>query len=249
MQEKGKSALGLVLVLAVAVALSGYALSTFAAGQSTNTDTSQEKTLYVSGIGTVKAAADQVSITLGVVTQTLTAQEAVQENAAKMTAIVTAIKNIGISGDDISTSYFNLYPVYSYDKDTWVQTQIIGYRVENTITVTTKVLDNAGPIIDTATSAGANQVNSISFQLSDETQKQLQSQALTLACQNAKEKANTVANALGVSIVGVKTINTQGVYPYPIPVYKSDVAGAASTPILPGLQEYTVTVDVVYLIG
>lgn len=256
MQEKNR-AVNIVLVSAVivAVALSCFSVGALTYGQKVDAlslapnGSVQEKTLSISGVGTVKAAPDEVVINLGVTTEAVTAEEAVQENAAKMTSVVNAITGVGVKQSDIETSSYSLYPIYKYDPETYEST-LIGYRVQNTVTITTKMLDQAGTIIDATAQVGANQVNSIAFQLSDDVQKQLQNEALTLASQNAKGKAEILADALNVKIVGVKTVNIGSAYtPPPVPIYKAGTAEAApETPILPSEQELTVYVDVVFII-
>ena len=61
-----------------------------------------------------KISPDKVSITLGVETQEKTAKEAGAKNAELMNAIINSLKGLGLTTDEISTSYFNVYPVYEY---------------------------------------------------------------------------------------------------------------------------------------
>ena len=99
----------------------------------------------VTGMATDYVKPDQLNISFGVETQEKTAKEALDSNSVQMNNIISAIKQSGISESEISTSSFNIYPVYeSYeDKLTgrWTQ-EIVGYGVSNIITVQTSKLRN-----------------------------------------------------------------------------------------------------------
>ena len=70
------------------------------------------------------------------------------------------------------------------------------------------------------------------------------------AVDDARSKANALASAAGVSIVGVSTI-TEVSAPMPYPQYERSMAAAdvAGTPVLAGTTEISVSVSIVYRIG
>lgn len=240
--------IAMISALVVALVLSGLSFtSSILIDRSTENNIAQQKTLSCSGDGAVKAMPDQVQLDLGVITQSPVAAKAVQDNAEQMNTVILAITGVGIARGNISTSTYNLYPIYHYDEKTGNQT-LVGYKVQNTVTVKTSMLEKAGTIIDAATAAGANQVNSISFGLSEDTKNQLQFQALALACQNAKQNADTSAAALGLKITGIKTVNF-GTISLPQPMSITATPSATSTPIFPGEQTLSVTIYVTYLIS
>jgi uncharacterized protein YggE len=66
----------------------------------------------------------------------------------------------------------------------------------------------------------------------------------------ARAKADALASAAGVSIIGVASISEQSSpTPWPVPYAGALRADEAATPIMPGTSEITVSVSVVYLIG
>ncbi len=219
-----------------------------AANTAANTLTgSPEYTLSITGVGTVSVDPDQAMVSLGVMIQATKASDAVAMNAEKMSDVVTALQKLDLSEDDIQTSWYSLYPIYEWDEERRTQI-LVGYQATNTITVTTSDLTLIGTIIDDATAAGANQVNSITFKVSDEIESQLEEEAYKKACADAKAKADIIAEALNVKIVGVKSISTSSAGPiYPRPVTYEAKAGF-DTPIFPGESEVTTTVYVEFLI-
>lgn len=241
-----------ILVLAVLIAgFCGYAFSASPSPNSTfSNGNSDRNTMVVVGTGTVKASPTIAKLTLGVTTQAETATDALEQNAERMNRVISALKNMGITEDEIETSYFSLSPLYGYD-DKWSQPKIVGYRVTNRLFLTTGNFDMLGRIIDEAVRAGANEVYGVYFTLKDEELASLKQQARVKAAQAASSAAATLASALDVEIVGVAQVVEQWYSPYPyyrlLETYGTP-AENAKTPIIPGEQEITVTIQATYLI-
>ena len=143
-----------ILVLAFAVNL------TPAENQATAEVTpfpSREKVISVTGTATSSVEPDLLVIQFGVEIQEDTAREALESNSLLMNGVVDSIKSIGISEDEISTSRFNIHPVYGRYNEQTGESPLIGYRVTNTISVETTNLNAAADIIDNGVAAGANQ--------------------------------------------------------------------------------------------
>ena len=73
-----------------------------------------QPSLNLSATGEVKVAPDMATITFGVVTEAATAQEAMAQNAARMTQVAAALRRAGIAERDIQTSGLNLQAQYDY---------------------------------------------------------------------------------------------------------------------------------------
>jgi len=210
----------------------------------------EKRVINVSGQGIIKASPDIAYITLGVVTEDADAHEAQRKNAEKMDKIVSAIKNLGIKDEDIKTVSYNIYPKYNYDNNTGVS-NIIGYSVNNSVQVTVRDILKTGEIIDLAAENGANTSGSISFGLSD--YDSCYNEALKVAVENAKKKAETIAGALGVSLKLPVSITENIGYQQPPIIYydstlitKADEAERVATPIESGTLEVRASVAVVY---
>jgi hypothetical protein len=170
--------------------------------------------LHVRGEAELKVAPNQVTILLGVTTQNKTSKSALTDNNRSMNKIITALNETGISSKndnkEITTQSFNIQPVWSSrpraltTNEEWKPT-ITAYRVNNTIKVVTAKLDLIGDIITKATAAGANQIQSIDFDLSNP--RQYREAAIESAIQNANTDAGFVAKASGLKVSGIKTIH------------------------------------------
>lgn len=209
----------------------------------------QLKLITVNGQGKIQAKPDISYVNLGVVTEAPTAKAAAQANTEAMNKVVNAVKTFGITKDAIKTSNYRVEPVYKYDPRGAQPPTLTGYKVYNTVAVTTNLLDKLGQIIDAAVDNGANTVDSIRFGLKDE--DATVQQAIQKAMDNARDKADTAAKAAGVRIKGVHTVRVDTPPPPPRYMdYQKSAARAASeqapTPIESGEIEVIVTVNVEY---
>jgi len=216
-----------------------------------------QSVVSTSGTATVKVNPDKVSITIGVDTQGKTAEEAAQENAKIMEQVLAALKKLGIEDEQISTNWYNVYPVYEYRSPPCVEiypqpvecqpkSELTGYRASNSVTVTLDADANVGEVIDAAVAAGANNVNGAYFFVSDEKQQEIRDSLIEKAINNARGRADKAANAVAMDITGVKSISLNDVY---FPVFYKDFAQEASgatTPIMPGQQQISLTVQVTF---
>jgi uncharacterized protein len=209
-----------------------------------------------SGTATVKVDPDKVTVTIGVETQGMTAEEAATKNAELMEKVVAALKELGIADDEISTSWYSVYPIYEYKSPPCIEiypqppecaprSEITGYRASNSLSVTLDADEDVGKVIDAAVAAGANNVSGVYFFVSEERQQELRDSLIEQAIDNARSRAEKAAEAVDMSIAGVKSINLNDVY---FPVFYKDVAQEAgvSTSILPSQQQVTMTVQVTF---
>jgi len=241
--------LGAITALAIVLTIMGSA-----SADDTPLAASKDRTVTVTGTGSVYAVPDIAKFSTGVVTEADTSADAMQKNAQLMDSVVSAIKRAGIPEKDIRTGRITLEPVYNYYSQPQGSTEkpkIVGYRASNTVTVTVRDLSRVGNVIDAATNAGANKVNGVSFELSDEKSSEVYKEALTKAVSDGADKARTIADAADTGALTLKSVSESGTY-YPQPYYM-DFAGAAeakaaapTTPVSPGEQKVQATVSMVY---
>jgi len=207
----------------------------------------RQNIISVTGSASKDVAPDEVVINFGVETQALTASDASQQNAATMNNIVKAVKDLGITDKEISTSRFNIWP--NYDTSGRV---ITGYTASNIVSVKTEQLTKASQVIDASVDAGANRVESIFFTLSDGLNKQIRDELITDAVQDAKMRAEKALAPLGKQIIGVKSVSlAEFGIPPPIVPFESRVAEkgvAFPTPIFESEQQVSTSVSVIFLI-
>ncbi len=219
---------------------------------------SNEKTVSATGIATTSVDPDLLNTNFGVETEAKTAKEAMSANAEEMAQVVAAIKKLGITDEELSTSGFNIYPVYRDISDPitgiYVKSELSGYRVSNILTVKTTKLTLASSILDMAVEAGANRVDNVYFTLSPQTQLVVQNDLIEKAVLNAKSKAEKAIAPLGQKIIGVKMVSLSDFAYPPPPIYyggyaSAELLSAKATPIFSSNQDVTTTVNVVFLIG
>ncbi len=211
----------------------------------TSLTNSAQKTIQVTGTGTVSASPDQAILYLGVQTQATTATQATSDNAIAMANVITALTNAGIDKNSIQTVSYSLTPTYSNPVNQSMPSTIIGYIAVNSIQVTVNDLGAIGKILDQAIAAGANQVQGVSFTLSSSTLATIQNQALQLALTDADSQAKTMATSLGVTIVGPISV-TPGYEFQPTNYNRFAAAATAQTPIQSGTLQVTATAQVTY---
>jgi len=212
-------------------------------------DTPPEHTIAVSGTGKVTVVPDMATVSLGVNVQRDTAKAARQAAAEQMTKIVAALKALGIADEDIATANVSLGPVFDYPAN--AQPTIHGYQLQNTVTVTVRDLDKVSDVVDDGVQAGATQVNGVGFDVKD--RAAAEAKAREAAVKDARARADSIANGLGVSIRGVASVAEQIQTPiWYGPMYGAAGAAApdksADTPVMPGSTDVTINVQVSFLI-
>jgi hypothetical protein len=223
--------LPLALLLLTASALSGVAQPRF--GQSATT---AGRTITVGGTGSVTSVPDRASFSFTVETRGRTATAALAANNADAAAVIAAVKNAGVPPADIQTSQVSLSQQTSQDGTT-----IVGYIASNTITAKTD-LARSGKVVDAAVGAGATGFGGPMLSRSDE--PDLYRQALAKAVDDAKRKAQALADAADLKLGAVQSV-TEGAAAVPIP-FAAKLSDSGSVPVEPGTQETQATVSVTY---
>ena len=204
--------------------------------------------ITATGHGEVMAQPDIARVMVSVVTNGRTQSQASAENARTMTAVRDALMSkAGIAQKDIETFGFNVQPQYDYKPQ---PPRLVGYQVTNTVRVTIRDLNRVGEVIDTATEAGANQVQGLAFEI--ENDKALQNRALVEALNDARGQAELIAKTLGVPLGRPISVTQTTTIPRPIPFFaaRAEMAGAPppETPVQPRVITVVSDVTVVYAI-
>lgn len=190
--KKWKKALA-VLTATVVLAVGGSCMAYAAEGE-----------INVNGTGIVQADPDTAEIYLSVETTGKTSQAAQKENNKIVQSVTKAMAELGITKENIVTTYTSVYPMYNYDDATGKRT-VTGYRSGTDLQVTTKDIDNTGKYIDAALKAGATGTNGVSFSIAD--QSVYYGQALQVAVKNAEKSATSIAQAYGKPLGAVKSVS------------------------------------------
>jgi uncharacterized protein YggE len=200
------------------------------------------RTITVNGTGIVNTVPDQAQFTFGVSVTGPTARAALTANAARMNRLIAAVKAKGIPASAIQTAEVSLTPNTNDNG-----TKILNFTAQDSVTVTTKVIAQAGSIVDAAVAAGANTISGP--MLSPSNQAALQRSALKAAVADAHGRALAIAQAAHVRLGAVTTV-TESSSSSPIPYAATAKAAAApSTPVEPGTVQVEEDVTVTYAIA
>lgn len=231
-------------VSAICLLASGLAF-----GQATTAprDVAPFESVSVTGTGRVSVAPDRVTFTVGVETAATTVDDAVKQNSTRSTAVVNALKAAGARPEEIRTSNFSIYPQQDYQQGQ--RPRIVGYQVNNSVTVTKNNPAEASKLLQAAINAGVNTASGLSFIVSDPARGR--DEGLRNAFNDARAKASTLAAASGrtlgraISIAeGSGTVNVP-----PMPMARTMAMEAKVAPDVPveaGENELTFTVTVVF---
>jgi uncharacterized protein len=201
--------------------------------------------LTVSASADVARAPDQLRLTAGVLTNAATAADAMAANAARMNAVLAALKAAGMADRDVQTTGLSLSPQYRY-----VQNQspvLTGYQARNSISLRTLKLADAGKLIDGAIKAGANEVQGPEFALANP--DAALDEARTIAVAKARARAELYAKAAGLKVKRIASISEVGAAPEPgpRPMLRSAMADSgAAPPVQPGELTLTAQVTIMF---
>lgn len=160
------------------------------------TTTSKAAELAVVGEGKVEVVPDIAYLDAGVAVNNAKTVGEAQSTITKVNNdLIEAMKQFGIKKEDIKTSNYSVYPNYSYQDNV---SRIDGYNGNATITVKIRNTAQVPTVIESATNAGANQINGVRFSV--EKPEKYREQARLKAIENAREQAQKLAKSLGIPL-------------------------------------------------
>lgn len=205
-------------------------------------ETGAKRTVSVTGTGVASAQPDIASISIGVVSESETAREALDKNSAAMNRVIVELKGQDIAPKDIQTTSFSVQPRYQHFKD-GKPPAINGYRVVNAVQIVVHNLEKLGGILDLAVGQGSNQINGISFMI--ENSDAVADEARKKAFADARRRAELFAAAGNAKLGQVLQISeTATRSPQPVYARAAIQAREASVPIERGEQQVRAQVNV-----
>ncbi|HSW97545.1 MAG TPA: SIMPL domain-containing protein [Candidatus Saccharimonadales bacterium] len=250
------SALSAIFTVILLVLINYFVNHTWALGGG---GTSKNPPITVTGSGMVSAQPDQSSVSFTVTKTANTLKDAQNQANTFTNKMVSDLQKIGVEKKDIQTSNYNSYPNYQeqssgpnvYMPINKPQSQTIqDYTVTENVTITIHNTDTANKVIDTVTSDGAENVTGPDLTFSESKQQDLENQARAKAIANAKQKAQTMADAAGIHLGKLTKIEdgSQNNYPVIRPMMMNAAGNAKSAPtqINPGQNNISASVTLTY---
>jgi uncharacterized protein len=243
---KRQSLLSVVLLAVLAVGvLTGCAAP---ASAQTGVPADTPRTITVSGSGVAYGSPDIATAQVGVQTRGEDPGQAMEDNNARMDALINALKGLGIAERDIQTTNFSVYAQQDYNPQTGETLDTITYVVDNTVSITVRDLGRLGDVLSGAVEAGANSVHGISFSVENESA--LEQTAREQAMNDARARAEDLARLAGVTLDVPLSISESFSGGEPI-FYARDMAAEAAgsaVPVQTGQIAVNLNVSVTYII-
>jgi uncharacterized protein YggE len=210
--------------------------------------TSSSETIESSGQASVSVTPDYTTIYLSVQSSGATQVIAKDLNSKTVEEVKSAIMTLGFTEDQITTENFNIYEEFDWSKE---ERTSLGYKATHTLKIKTDTSDdNAGEVIDAGVDAGAT-LNYINYELTTENQNKAKAEALKLATEDARGKAQAIASGLGAKLGSVVSVTASN-YDYPMmrtyAMEDSASSGSVSTDIEVANKEVSASVSVIYKI-
>jgi uncharacterized protein YggE len=228
--------------------------------------------ISVTGTGKAFGQPNLARATVGVEVRAATADAAMRDVNAGVARVLAALKAIGVADNDLTTQNVSLQferdepqpprpvaepqsaapskgrtaPAPSSDSPDPKKSPPGNYRAQNTVAIKIRNLDKIGAVLGAATTAGANVMFGLAFEIEDP--RQLEEQAREKAMADARARAEGLARLAGVRLGSIVSIQESGGgFPGSGPVmYK---ALAADVPVERGELQITTTVNALYSIA
>ncbi|NDJ86479.1 MAG: SIMPL domain-containing protein [Chloroflexi bacterium] len=235
----------LVIIVAGSIAIPG-AKNTHAAPPAQD---GAQRSITVSGFGLAAGSPDIAYMNIGVETYGPDVGAALEENNTRMQAVIDALSTNGVAAEDIRTDHFNIYQERNGGAP--LESQPAGepanqYRVTNIVRVMVRDVDQIPTLLSAAIDAGANQIHGVNFALASP--GALEAEARTMALEDARARAQQLADELGVSLGAVLQITEGSGAGMPFAADSVGGRGGGGPPISMGSLDVSVTLQVTFAI-
>ena len=224
---------------------------------SSNVYPNQQFGIWVTGSGSVAIEPDIAILNISIeALEDSVAQAQAKVNQA-MSIVLGELRKARIPQNDLQTSHFRIQPNYVYEpvlikgepQYHLPQRQIlVGYGVDQGLTIKVRFLDRLGDLIDNITKAGENliRVDGIRFDIDDRNVYQIK--ARTLALEDATAKAKQIADVMGVVLGSVVYVadNTAEPLRSVAPMMKSYAEMDVGTSVMAGELDIQVSLQAVF---
>ena len=180
--------------IAVAIAMASLVATTSTA----HAEHAAPPSIQVTGHAELSAAPDVAEFTVTIVSKSRDAVAASNDTTQRSDAVIAALRKFVSGAGAVRTEGFAVSPEYRWDRGEQI---LVGYRAFNRIGVELADLARVGGATAAALDAGADTIADLRFSLKDDTE--LRARALAMAANRARQKADAIAESLGLRVVRV----------------------------------------------
>ncbi|MEM6485629.1 MAG: SIMPL domain-containing protein [Pseudomonadota bacterium] len=163
-----------------------------------------ERTISVTGKAERRVQPDMALLSVEVFERAADVNEARAKTDNVTANALQALRAIGVEDADIDTTGLRVNPQYRWvERDR--EQQLSGYEVARSIEIRLLNLEDLGALLVTLAELGVNRVDPPVLKVEEE--ESLYQQVLADAAQNARDRADALAKALGASVGEVLTLN------------------------------------------
>lgn len=230
-----------VVIALLAVALAGCSPGAALAGPQPGMNT-----ISVTGLGRAVGDPDMARVQVGVSVANEDVGAAVAQSNQVIAELLERLAEQGIAEQDIQTTNFSIWTEEQWDPETGQPREQRLYRVESTLQLTVREIDDLGSILETAIENGANNIHGLSFTIGDPAP--LADEARAASLRDARQRAEAIAAELGLSLGRVLSV-TEASGADVVPIAEAARAmsgGAGEPPISEGSMSVSVSTEVVY---
>lgn len=226
----------IVKSMAIVAVLLGMVFSTAIAQE--GVPTTSPYTITVTGFGDASAPPDMATLIVGVENGGSDITELYQEVNSTIATITAALEGAGVTDADMRTDGLDVY----VNRGGYEPEEI---RVSNRIHITIRDLSKIEEIIDLVVQNGANSIYGLSFGL--EENADIQTEARLGALDDARQRAESIAQHLGVELSEVISITEQAYGNVPMGGGGNAMMGLGGDAVVePGMVVFTMSVTVTY---
>jgi len=165
-----------------------------------------DSVIVTTGEGVAIATPDFATLEIHIQNTSQKAAKAVEMTTISFEKLVTALKEMGLTAKDITTSNFSVNQHWETKRDR--EREFIGYIASHRVNVRVLELNKVGEVIDVSVNAGATRIGGLRFESSNS--DSVQEAALAEAVRTARRRAETMAEAAGGNLGSLIELTTEG---------------------------------------
>ena len=182
-----------------------------------------QRTITVTGSGSVTAKPDYAIVTMMVTSQNNTAQTVFSQSDENASRLMKSLSDAGVAPEDISERTFALNPTVDYSGGGGSSPKLVGYRMMKTYEIKVHNLKSLPVVLDAGSLAGASSITIEGYDVSGK--EKMKEAATKKAIEDARESAGRLAREMGGQLGEIISLSD------------AESAGGAAAPMGMGREE------------